>query len=114
MLAAFVLGSPEGLPEEGCVAAGDFTCLSFKSRRALDSSHACYPREADVTFCSLLSKESLQTCNHRHAAWNKQTPRPLGAVGSPPGFPGTPALGCAEPHCCSSRNGERHPTVLLP
>lgn len=35
--------------------------MSFKSRRALDSSHARYPREANVTFCSLFSEESLQT-----------------------------------------------------
>lgn len=54
--------------EEDRVTARDFTCLPFKSGRALDSCYACYSWEADVTLCSFLSKEPLWTCNHRFAA----------------------------------------------
>ena len=51
-------GPREGRLGEGGVA-WDFTCLPFKSRRALDSCQAGDPREADITLGSFLSEESL-------------------------------------------------------
>lgn len=49
----------------------NLTCLSFKSRRALSSSHARYPRKSNVTRSSFLSKESLETWKQRFAGWHE-------------------------------------------